>query len=305
MRKIDWIALFLVIAVAIGGKILGGGGSVPGNQSPRRPSPELFEPQLWDAETRAWLEQGGQTKHSGMQGTFSFTGEGVIEEIDRKGSSTGSAFSVSEQGYWLTARHVVEGCDQTYIQTGIREGLLVERIAIHPRADVALMITNGAPRGLPIAPARLVSSESFSVGFPTGKPGAVHGRFLGEMTMRHTGQRGYRERVHAWSIVSAVPRRFESLGGLSGGAVIDGAGRIVGIVQAEQPRRGRFMTARPEAYREMFELAGVIIPAASKPASGAEISGAEISAANYETSARELITTLRVAKVLCSVNAKD
>ena len=76
MRKIDWIALFLVIAVAIGGKVLGGGGSVPGNQPPRRPSPELFEPQLWDAETRAWLEQGGQTKHSGMQGTFLNPGEG-------------------------------------------------------------------------------------------------------------------------------------------------------------------------------------------------------------------------------------
>jgi hypothetical protein len=83
---------------------------------------------------------------------------------------------------------------------------------------------------------------------------------------------------------------------LSGGAVIDDAGRIVGIVQAESPRRGRFMTARPEAYRKLFELAGVNVPVISEPASKAGIS-----AANYGSIARQLITTLRVAKVLCRV----
>ena len=296
MRRLDWIALLLIIVVAVGGEILGGGGSVPENHSPRRPDPELFEPQIWDAETRAWLEQGGQAKHPGLQGAFPIPREGVIEEIDRKGSSTGSAFSVSSRGYWLTARHVVEGCDQTYLQTGIREGILVRRTAIHPTADVALIVTDGAPEGLPIAAARMGNSDSFSIGFPQGQPGAVHGRFLGEMTMRHTGQRGYRERVYAWSIVSAIPRRFESLGGLSGGAVIDEAGRIIGIVQAESPRRGRIMTARPIAYREIFELAGITVPIISQAASKAVISEA-----NYEASARRLITTLRVAKVLCSV----
>ncbi len=212
------------------------------------------------------------------------------------GSSTGSAFSVSSKGYWLTARHVAEGCDQAYIQTGTREGVLVVRTAIHPQADVALLFTDGAPEGLPVAASLMRKRESFSVGFPKGQPGAVHGRFLGELTMRHTGRRRYRERVHAWSIVSEIPRRFVSLGGLSGGAVIDDAGRVVGIVQTESPRRGRFMTARPETFQKMFELAGVNVPAVSEPASKAGIS-----AANYGSIARELITTLRVAKVLCRV----
>jgi S1-C subfamily serine protease len=296
MRRLDWIALLLIIAVALGGKILGDGGSVPENRSPRRPAPELFAPKIWDAETRAWLDQGEQAKHPGRQGAFPIPTVGVIEETDRRGSSTGSAFSVSSRGYWLTARHVVEGCDQAYLQTGIGEVILVQRTALHPTADVALIFTDGAPQGLPVAAARMGSRESFSVGFPQGQPGAVHGRFLGEMTMRHIGQRRYRERVYAWSIVSAIPRQFESLGGLSGGAVFDGAGRIIGIVQAEQPRRGRFMTARPRAYREILDLAGITVPVISQPASETVISEA-----NYEASARRLITSLQVAKVLCRV----
>ncbi len=296
MRKLDWVALLLVVAVAIGGKILGGDESVPENYSPRRPNPELFEPKIWDAETRAWLQGGAQTKRPGTRSVFPIPREGIIKEIGLRGSSTGSAFSVSSEGYWLTARHVAEGCDQVYIQTGPGEGVRVVRTAIHPQADVALLITDGAPEGLLVAASRMGKRDSFSVGFPKGGPGAVHGRFLGEMTMRHTGRQAYRERVYAWSIVSEIPRRFVSLGGLSGGAVIDDAGRVVGIVQAESPRRGRFMTARPETVQKMFELAGVNVPVISEPASKAGIS-----AANYGSIARELITTLRVAKVLCKV----
>jgi hypothetical protein len=296
MRKLDWIALLLVVVVAIGGKIIGGSESVPENYSPRRPSPELFEPKFWDSETVAWLREGSQNKRSETRSIFSIPREGIIEETGRRGSSTGSAFSVSSEGYWLTARHVVEGCDQVYIQTGTREGVRVDRTVIHPQADVALLITDGAPEGLPIAASRNGKRESFSLGFPKGRPGAVHGRFLGEMTMRHTGWRGYRERVYAWSIASEIPQRFASLGGLSGGAVIDAAGRVIGIVQAESPRRGRFMTARPETYQKVFELAGINVPVISEP-----VLKARISSANYGSIARELITTLRVAKVLCRV----
>ena len=296
MRKLDWIALLLIIVAVIAGKILGVGESVPENYSPRRPNPELFEPKIWDAETRAWLQEGAQKKRPGTRSVFPIPREGIIQAIGRMGSSTGSAFSVSSEGYWLTARHVAEGCDQVYIQTGTREAIRVVRVAIHPQADVALLFTDGAPEGLPVAASLMGKRESFGIGFPKGSPGAVHGRFLGEMTIRHTGFQGYRERVYAWSLVSEVPHSFASLGGLSGGAVIDSAGHVVGIVQAESPRRGRFITARPETYQKMFEIAGVSVPVISEPASKAEIS-----AANYGAIARELITTLRVAKVLCNV----
>ncbi len=296
MRKFDWIALFLVIVVAIGGKFLDFGELIPENHSPRRPDSELYEPRIWDLETVAWLQEGAPEKRTGTAFVMPIPSEGTIRESDPKGSSTGSAFAISSDGYWLTARHVVEGCDQTYIQSGPRQRVRVVRVVIHPRADVAAIFTAGAPGEIPVAAARTGSRDSFSIGFPKGAPGAVHGQFLGEMTMRHTTRPRYREKVYAWAIMSEIPRRFESLGGLSGGAVIDDSGRIVGIVQAESPRRGRFMTARPKTYRELFDLAGIDIP--MKPQS---TSTASVSPANYGAVARQLITTLHVAKVLCVV----
>jgi S1-C subfamily serine protease len=296
MRKFDWIALLLVVIVAIGGKFQSDSGSVPENHSQRRPDSGLFEPQHWDAETVAWLEEGAQEKRSETAFVLTIPKEGTIKNDTRKGSSTGSAVSISSDGYWLTARHVVEGCDQTYLRSGERRVIRIARIVVHPRADVARLFTDGAPEGVPVAASLEAIGDTFSIGFPKGAPGAVHGRFLGEMTMRHTGSGRYRERVYAWSILSEIPRRFASLGGLSGGAVIDGAGRIVGVVQSEAPRRGRFMTARPKTYRELFELAEIDVPMVSGPAS--EVA---VSAANYGAVARALITTLRVAKVLCIV----
>ena len=89
MRKFDWFALLLVVVVAIGGKILGFGESVPENHSPRRPNPELFEPIIWDAETRAWLQGGAQKKRPGTPSVFPIPREGTIGETGRRGSSTG------------------------------------------------------------------------------------------------------------------------------------------------------------------------------------------------------------------------
>ena len=297
MRKLEWVALILVIIVAIGGGILRSGDAVPENHSPRRPGPELFEPIYWDAETRAWLKEGAKNLRPKAPGAPTYLTEGYMKEGDVEGSSTGSAFSVSSKGYWLTARHVIEGCDEAFLQTGNQEAARILDYYLHPGADVALLATRRAPVGLPLSQLGVKTRDSFNVGFPKGSPGAVHGLYLGEMTMRHTGRRRYRERVDAWSIVSEIPRKFNSLGGLSGGAVINDSGEIVGIVQSESPRRGRFMTARPEVLQNMFEVAGIKIPMNSKPASSTEISEA-----NYQNMARELIVTLRVSKVLCFVD---
>lgn len=297
MRKLDWGALILVIVVAVIGKFTGFGEAGPGDYSPRRPNPEHFEPLFWQAETQSWLQAGTKNLRPAVPYAPSSLPSEYIDDGDRVGSSTGSAFSVSSRGYWLTARHVIEGCDEAYLQTGDQAAVKVYDSFLHPKADVALLVTTRAPEGLSLSAGGAVKRNSFNVGFPKGQPGAVHGQFLGEMTVRHQGRRRYRERVDAWSIVSEIPHKFASLGGLSGGAVIDDGGKIIGIVQSESPRRGRFMTARPEALREMIEFAGIDIPMNSKPAAGAEISEA-----NYQSIARRLIVTLRVSKVWCLVN---
>ena len=39
-------------------------------------------------------------------------------DVGAKGNSTGTAFSIRNEGVWFTARHVVDGCDRIGLQTG-------------------------------------------------------------------------------------------------------------------------------------------------------------------------------------------
>ena len=296
MRRFDWLLLVVLIAVAIGGKVADFGADVPRTENPRRPSPENFTPGIWDAETRDWLTEGPETARNEIPSAAPLPDEGVIEGGGERRSSTGSAFIVNDKGYWLTARHVAEGCDVTFILIGPKQGLKVQRVVLHPNADAALLITRGGPGALPLGATSVRRrADAYAIGFPKGRPGALHARYLGEMTIRHRGRNGYRERVNAWSERSRIPGRFGSLGGLSGGAVLDGDGRVIGIVQSESRRRGRIMTARPETLREVFNQAGV--------GAGVEAAAAgELTAEAYPTTARTLITSRRVALVICRVN---
>lgn len=304
MRRFDWMLMVIVFAVSIGLRTFGGDApqsDAPRFENPRRPSPERFAPKkedagVWDRETRAWLKTAPTRLGNEVRASAGLPREGVVKEDDKPGATSGSAFSVSAKGYWLTARHVAEGCAKTGIQTRERGVLKVDRTVLHPRADVAMLITRRGPDPLPVAPAA-TTRDAYNIGFPAGQPGAVHTRFMGEMTLRHTGRRvggGYRERVNAWSERSRVPSRSGSLGGLSGGVVLDSSGQVIGVVQAESRRRGRVMTARPKTLREMFELAKFTPPSASSGGGTVNLTGD-----SYPAAARDLILSRRVAKVFC------
>jgi len=267
----------------------------PRHDNPRRPSPENFTPRAWDAETRSWLTAWPKSQRNEIPDGVGLPREGVILGSDKRQSSTGTAFSINGTGLWLTARHVAEGCDVTWLQIAPKKGLKVERTVLHPKADVAVLETRGGPDGLPLETADMPRrQDSFHVGFPKGQPGAVHSRYLGEMVMRHRGRGGFREMVNVWSELSRIPGRFGSLGGLSGGAVLDNAGRIVGVVEAESQRRGRIMTAQPATLREVLNLAQVAARTDAAPLA--------IDTGDYPTAARRLITTLRIVRVICRVN---
>ncbi len=285
-----------LVVLALAGKLIDFGGLPSDPQNPRRPSPEAFTPKFWDAETRAWLNLSPGKSDSVAPGFALLPSTGVIEDDIKNRSSTGSAFSISETGLWLTARHVASGCDKIYIQTGERKALLVNKVDFHKRADIALLSTRNGPAPLLLASAEGSGSDAFGVGFPKGQPGAVHAAFIGQITLHHRGRNGYREQVNAWSERSRIPNRNGSLGGLSGGVVLNAQGRVTGIVQAESRRRGRIMTARLETIREFLNQSNATLPAAQ----GTE-SEVILSAQFYPQAARRLITTLRVAKVLCFV----
>ncbi|WP_292076193.1 S1 family peptidase, partial [Brevundimonas sp. UBA7838] len=94
--------------------------------------------------------------------------------------SSGTAFSIAGRGRWVTARHVVEGCRKPALVVGEGRAVAAD-VRLAPRADVALLITDGGPAALPVAveaPLRK-GQRAFHPGFPQGRPGEVTSRLLG------------------------------------------------------------------------------------------------------------------------------
>ena len=75
-----------------------------------------------------------------------------------KGSSTGTAFAITDDGWWLTARHVAHGCDTDWIQAAPRKqyagkGKEAPKKVVPPK-DASLSDAN--PWGIAAAPAKNV-----------------------------------------------------------------------------------------------------------------------------------------------------
>lgn len=307
MRLIDWLMVFAVIVVAVIGKFVdfdktpgqpevARPAPLPSQKNPRRPRIEPYQPRAWDDETKAWMNTTPDKIRFDLPSRTIGSDVAIIEGKNERKSSVGSAFSISDTGSWLTARHVVSDCDDTAIQIGNDRYLRVQGISFHTGADVALLKTRGAPKALSLAPDTTRLSDAYGVGFPQGQPGAVHGRFLGEMTVHHRGRNAFRERVNAWSEASRIPGRPGSLGGISGGAVLNQQGQVIGLVQAGSPRRGRFMTAKMSTVDELFKQSNL-----SFARNGNTPTGLDLAPQFYPQTARQLITTVRVARVICIV----
>src|SRR5690606_6553621 len=63
--------------------------------------------------------------------------------------SSGTAFAVSGQGFWLTAAHVVEGCRSPALVVGGGRAVAAEA-RLSRDADLAILITDGGPDALPV-----------------------------------------------------------------------------------------------------------------------------------------------------------
>ena len=290
MRKIDIFALVAVVVVAIIGKMAGFGGDAHDNVQARRPAPIYREPPR-DALPREQAPQTPLARRSASDGVF-----GV--KVGPAGPSSGTAFSIAGDGRWLTARHVVAGCRQVIIRTARRKGVTVQRILTHPNADVAVLWTRGGAPALALSGARLKSGQSgFGIGFPGGNPGDVHGRILGRRVMRISGQYRTNEPVIAWSQLRRVPDNGPDLAGMSGGPMLDRAGRVIGIVVAGAPRRGRTYTAAPVSLDAAVRQAKVKI--ARVPGDAQAL--ARLNGRDFPDFGRDLRSRLTVAKVFCRV----
>lgn len=230
-----------------------------------------------------------------LPGPSTFDPTFTIETGD-KANSTGTAFAIRDDGVWMTARHVIDGCDKIGIIVAPRKAYRVSSVQVHPRADMAVLRTGTQ------APALAISAETlhehqpgFHFGFPQAEPGEVASLLLGRLNMRTVGRYRHTEPVVAWAERSRYPET-DTLGGISGGPALNAKGEIVGVTVASSKRRGRIMTTAPVSMESMLSLAGV--RAAGTPSAGLNTGPSDGNFVDYGNALRRQLT---VAQVICRV----
>lgn len=135
------------------------------------------------------------------------------------GSSTGSGFFISPEGYLLTNHHVVGNVKFVKVKLATGRELVGEVLKTDRRRDVALLKTEAVG----VEPLSIrdsdpnIGEDVFAVGSPLGD------RFSGSFTRGVlSGHRSLGELRYLQSDVAVLP-------GNSGGPLLDGSGAVVGI----------------------------------------------------------------------------
>ncbi|MEQ8441076.1 MAG: serine protease [Alphaproteobacteria bacterium] len=222
----------------------------------------------------------------------------LIEDGGPPQNSIGTAFSLDSDGLWMTARHVVDGCDRVGIVTGPQRAVPVERIWEDPVADLAIFQDALNRPALSLSERLPVLGEAaYGVGYPQGEPREVSGRLIGRGISQTRG-RGTEEPILVWAEERRFPDFDGTLGGISGGPLLSYSGEVLGVILSGSVRRGRFNTAAPEAVRTAL--------AASR--TDADLQGREIDLARdldpetIRTQAERLRSEGTVSLVLCRVD---
>jgi len=205
----------------------------------------------------------------------------------------GTAFSVSEAGIWLTARHVVQGCREVALQVAEGRAVAAE-VNLDSQADLAVLITAGGAPALPIRAAGplQIASRAYHPGFPAGRPGEVTSRYLGEETIPADRRKDAPQHVLAWAESGRTDELRGALFGLSGAPVLDGQGGVIGVTLSESPRRGRIYSTDTAAILGAMAQAGAT-PETQRP-------GEPVTTDNYGRVADALRRSLSVAQVVCA-----
>lgn len=235
----DWVVYTLVLGVILWSVFSGGSDDAP------PPPPEAIK------------EEGAMLPPS------SAFDERVLVQVTTPESGVGTAFAVNESGQWLTARHVVDGCDEVALLVAKGRYIRATEVRVSPDSDLALIMTEKSPFPAVVdttADLRL-GDYGYHIGYPQGRPGEAASRLLARSNLISRGRRQGTEGVLAWAETGRTRGLRGSLGGLSGGPVYDETGRVRGVVVAESPRRGRIYTASPESVeafltRKQVDLLG-------------------------------------------------
>lgn len=217
----------------------------------------------------------------------------VTIQVPEKQPSTGTAFAIGG-GWWLTARHVADGCDTIGLVTGPRQATHAQQVMIHPNADLALLSLRIDPEPFAFLSESLEEGQDgFAIGYPQGSPGDVHAQLIGRVRMKSVGRYRTDEPILAWAEHKRVPNTLPALGGLSGGPMFNERGQVIGVLVAASERRGRVMTSDPTSVLWLLDQAGLM------PDPNARMIGFAVD--NFVGQGDALRDDLRVTKVLCDV----
>lgn len=217
----------------------------------------------------------------------------VLVEVGPVASGMGSAFAISEDGWWLTARHVVDGCEAVGLIVSRGAAARVVDVKRALFADIALLKTEGAPAALALDTSERrfqIGQRAFHVGFPQGRPGEAFSRLIGRETLIARGRYDIEEPVLAWAELGRTSGLRGSLAGISGGPAIGANGQVIGITVAESARRGRIYTAAPSSIARLLRVEQ--IAAQGAPAE-------HMTPDNYGQASDDLRRNLAVAQVVC------
>jgi hypothetical protein len=177
--------------------------------------------------------------------------------------SLGTAFAINDSGDWATAKHVSRDCAAlVLLEAGEQRGYPVKMVIDHPRTDLSVLVTGGSFDALTIADRDPGTDETgYFIGYPQGDPASVEANYLGRDDVDviddlAPGRPPERLVGDYWVESRRIPNFSGTLGGMSGGPVLDGSGDVIGVTVAEEPRRGRVISVTPESLAELLRGAG-------------------------------------------------
>ncbi|MBI1187872.1 MAG: trypsin-like serine protease [Alphaproteobacteria bacterium] len=225
----------------------------------------------------------------------------ILVDVGPVTSGLGTAFAISTDGWWLTARHVVDDC-QRVGQVGLvvaQETAAEVDVAVAQFADLALLHTKGAPTAIALDDTEddlRIGQTAYHVGFPQGRRGEAASRLLRRETLVTRGRYTIQQPVLVWVETGRTRGLNGTLSGISGGPALDSNGQAIGVTLAESSRRGRIYTASPATIFRLLEVERVA-------PSGEPVE--RITDSNYGGRADELRRSLAVAQVICIVERPD
>lgn len=222
----------------------------------------------------------------------------VLVRVGEAESGLGSAFAINRDGWWLTARHVVDSCDKVGIIVSQSAAAPAREVKTAEFADLALIKTDFAPSALAVDTTEQrfrIGQNAFHLGFPQGRPGEAMSRLVGREVLVGHGRFEFEEPVLVWAEVGRTQNLPGSLSGISGGPAIGANGQVIGVTIAESTRRGRIYTAAPSSIASLLQVEKV--EARGDPAPRLNLD-------NYGETADALRRSLAVAQVVCVTSAE-